>query len=412
MTFQTTADKFNSYIFRFVVALFPYIFLADAMYEFNILGSSFYFILMLFLLFLLFVVNLIRDNLCSLNITLLMVFVFVFFLLVNLIIYDNNLAYLKDYRIGIGVVIYVYVVKAIIVNDIQKYLLGKIIIINAIALSVFALAHHYFFDYIIVCVSNDVSGIPFLIDRSLNSHLSGMRECSFVFQPTVFATLVLMGMFINIFRSKNIYKKIKWRSFALTIIFLSAILLSSSRLPIVFAILLTIIHFYKLIKYKEFFWVIVPTIFLIIILTSLDYGPLERLTRIQLGGVRYERYLVGLLTVFDNLTNVVIGTDRLLMTELRTPSGAKFTDNSFIYLMLFCGVIYSFVLIFYTIISLWSRIDITKSLCQLLLVLFIFFELLFTSFILQDILLLYSFTTLILLGNYPRKKIIPKFNTE
>ena len=240
---RTTADKFNSYIFRFVVALFPYIFLADAMYEFNILGSSFYFILMLFLLFLLFVVNLIRDNLCSLNITLLMVFVFVFFLLVNLIIYDNNLAYLKDYRIGIGVVIYVYVVKAIIVNDIQKYLLGKIIIANAIALSVFAILHHYYFDHVIVCMISREAGSVFVVARN---DLTGMRECSFVFQPTVFATLVLMGMFINIFRSKNIYKKIKWRSFALTIIFLSAILLSSSRLPIVFAILLTIIHFYNI----------------------------------------------------------------------------------------------------------------------------------------------------------------------
>jgi hypothetical protein len=405
---RTTVDKFNSSILRFAVAIYPYIFLADAIYEFNILGSSFYFILELFLLFLLFVVNLIRDNLHSLNITLLMVFVFLFFLLVNLIIYNNNLYYLKDYRLGIGVVMYIYVAKATIVNDRERYFLGKIIIINAIALSVFALTHHHYFEHVIVCMQSSDPESVFVVARN---DLTGMRECSFVFQPTVFATLVLMGMFINIFLSINIYKKIKWRSFALTILFMYAILLSSSRLPIVFAILLTILHLYKLMKSKSMFWSLVFFSLLLISSTSFDHPAIERLARMELGGNRYERYLVGLQTVFYNLPNALIGTNRLLMTELRTSSGVKFTDNSFIYIMLHFGVIYLYIIVFYIIISLSSKVDSTKNVYQLLLVLFIFFELMFTSFILQDILLLYSFTTLILLGKYPRDKVLPQFNT-
>jgi len=320
---------------------------------------------------------------------------------------------MKDYRIGIAVFIYIYVIKATIVDDREKNILGKIIIVNAIALSVFALMHHYFFDYIIVCVNSDISGIPFITDRSLqNFNLRGMRECSFVFQPTVFATQVLMGMFINIFLSTHTYKKIKWRSFILTILFLSAILLSLSRIPIVFAVVLTFLHLYKLVDSKGIFWFVMLICLLLVIATSIDHPALIRLSRMELGGYRLERYLVGLQTVFDTLSNMLVGTDRLTMTVLRTADGVKFTDNSFIYVGLFFGAIYLFVVIFYIIISLWGRVDITKSLSQLLLVLFIFFELLFTSFIFQDLVLFYSFTTLILIGNYPRKKILPKFNTE
>ena len=413
MTFQTLADKFNSYIFRFVVALFPYIFVAHATYEFDILGSSFYFILMLFLIFILFFFNLIREkSFKSLVIILSILFLYLLFLFANIIINENTLNYMKDYRIGIAVFIYIYVIKATIVDDREKNILGKIIIVNAIALSVFALMHHYFFDYIIVCLINDISGTPFEIDSSSTSLRVGMRECSFVFQPTVFATLVLMGMFINIFLSTHTYKKIKWRSFILTILFLSAILLSLSRIPIVFAVVLTFLHLYKLVDSKGIFWFVMLICLLLVITTSIDHPALIRLSRMELGGHRLERYLVGLQTVFDTLSNMLVGTDRLTMTVLRTADGVKFTDNSFIYVGLFFGAIYLFVVIFYIIISLWSRVDITKSLCQLLLVLFIFFELLFTSFIFQDIVLLYSFTTLILIGNYPRKKILPKFNTE
>jgi hypothetical protein len=406
--FQTTAEKFNSYIFRFVVAMFPYIFLADGIYELNILGSSLYFVLLLFLLFLLFCFNLIREkSFYSFFFILSILFIYLLFLLVNIAINENTLNYLKDYRIGVGLFIYIYVIKATIVNDREKYFVGKIILVNAIVLSVFALLHHFYFEHIIVCQLSKEAGMIFVNDINLR----GMRECSFVFQPTVFANLVLMAMFINFFFSKNIFKKIKWISFTLTIIFLSAILLSLSRIPIVFAILLTLMHFYKLNKSKGIFWYVVTISSLIIISTSLDHPVLERLSRLDLGGNRSERYLVGLQTVFSNLNNLIIGTDRLLMTEIKTSGGVKFTDNSFIYISLFHGVIYFFILTVYLIMSLWNRVDISKNICQLLLVLFIFLELLFTSFIFQDILLLYSFTTLILIGNYHREKIHPKFNT-
>ena len=75
----------------------------------------------------------------------------------------------------------------------------------------------------------------------------------------------------------------------------------------------------------------------------------------ELGGHRLERYLVGLQTVFDTLSNMLVGTDRLTMTVLRTADGVKFTDNSFIYVGLFFGAIYLFVVIFYIIIQVRPR---------------------------------------------------------
>lgn len=412
MYYQIIEDKFNSYIFRFTVAFYPYIFLADAIYEFNILGSSFYFMLMLSLMLLLFFYNLIREkSFNSLFFILSISFIYLLFLFTSIIILDTPLSYLKDYRMGIGIIIYIYVIKAVIVNDREKIFVGKIILLNAIALSVFALLHDNYFEHIIVCKASEEPGRIF-VNGHIREGLRGMRECSFVFQPTVFATLALMGMFVNIFFLKKSNKKRKYLGFLLNVIFLSAILLSFSRLPIVFAILLTLVHLHILLKNKVIFWFLVSILIISVIATNIDHPLIQRLMKMELGGFRYERYVVGLQTVFDTLRNMLIGTDRFLMTEMRTSGGVKFTDNSFIYLMLYFGVVYAFILIFYSALSLLSRVDITKNLLQLLLVLFIFLELLFTSFIFQDILLLYSFTTLILIGNsYNKIKAPLKVNT-
>ena len=389
-------NRVNFTIFCILLAIYPYIFLADAIYEINILGSSVYFIIELFFAYYLFLSNLIKTNNKYLrNITLLILFLYVFFLSVNLIIYENNINFIKDYRIGISITVYMFLAKTSITNNKDKYFLGKIIIINAIALSVFALLHHFYFDHIIVCRASNIPGQVFIDDYS--GKLKGMRECSFVFQPTVFSNLVLMGMFVNIFLLGSVYKKTKWKKLALTILFLFAIFLSISRLPMFFAILLTLAHLYKMLKFKGVFWTLVLFLLLISIINS-DFIVIERLSTLELRGDRYERYMVGLQTVFYNVTNVLIGTDRLLMAELRTSSGIKFTDNSFIYIMLFFGVIYLFLIILYIIAFLLDGVNLIKNRYQLLLSIFIFFGLLFTSYVFQDILLLYSFTTLILLS--------------
>ena len=66
--------------------------MAHATYEFDILGSSFYFILMLFLIFILFFFNLIREkSFKSLVIILSILFLYLLFLFANIIINESTL---------------------------------------------------------------------------------------------------------------------------------------------------------------------------------------------------------------------------------------------------------------------------------------------------------------------------------
>jgi len=112
---------------------------------------------------------------------------------------------------------------------------------------------------------------------------------------------------------------------------------------------------------------------------------------------RLVKYTLGLETVFENIRNIFIGTERSLMTANRSFDGVKFTDNSFIMIMLYHGVVYAFFFILYLALILTHKLK--HDYISLLLIMYFISTLFLTSAIVWDSYIITFFVTLRIITN-------------
>ena len=113
--------------------------------------------------------------------------------------------------------------------------------------------------------------------------------------------------------------------------------------------------------------------------------------------IRIIKYGLGLDVVFDKWSNMFLGTRRVLMSPIR-PDGIRFTDNSFIMLLLYSGLVYSTLLVAYILSLLWVRLRHVFNVELFLLIAYLFLTLFLTSAIGWDVFILYSFLVIQLIS--------------
>jgi len=380
-------------LFQNIAALFIII------YSFSIFGVSGYLVLSYIALYVFFIykLNNFGDKLITIS-TVFIVLLFIISLLFHFLLISRDISSILDFRVGISIVVFYIAAFSLRINY-NTQLLANVVVFSAIIHAIIGIVHfNFLFSNIIFDQYDVITGNHYTVNPIGSV---GHRERGIIGNPTAYAAVLMFGMFVIVSNAHKLsgYALFANRLFEIIaiIIMFVGIILSGSRLPFFFSILLLTSYFYMVLSnYRKLFLI---SLCLLLVASFLNYSMIgQNFSKfVDYDAQRLVKYTLGLETVFENIRNIFIGTERSLMTANRSFDGVKFTDNSFIMIMLYHGVVYAFFFILYLALILTHKLK--HDYISLLLIMYFISTLFLTSAIVWDSYIITFFVTLRIITN-------------
>lgn len=312
-------------------------------------------------------------------------------------LYGEGIDKIFLYRIILTPLLYCGVAYCYLREKAKKEIVKKIIFCSCLIQAVIGLLHTYFFPYIFLGLNPDSL---FKIVRGVGA----MREAGTLLSASLYANLILLGIFILI----NSYKK--WRLPRLAVHILMFILIwgvaiSASRWPFIIAVFLLILYFKKLLLSKKIVSILLIILFFGIFLPNIFIYMAQKVATGEVAS-RIAKYHVALSSLLESSSNFLVGpTFGRTNTDIDATS---FSDNSYLLLMITFGVPFICLFLFLFSHIIRKTISINRNYFILLYFLITLFV---TNSILWDVWLFYFFAALYGLqleppSNLSRKNIL------
>jgi len=379
-------------LFVVVVAVYPYIFLMQMIFPLHLLGFNLYFAAITAYIFIYLLVRLpVLLNDLNLKLFTYISIAYLVFLCAHFVIYDENIRSIMTYRIGITPIIYL-AVSFIALQKKYNKLFFYIIVINGVLMATIGIVHHHYFPHIVTGAWYTLE--PGQMYAILEQGQGGQPESGILISISLYANMCLLSLFLILFKndikSSKIILKIKP---VIISILIYGIILSESRYVISSAVL--IIAFYVLkqvafFKLKQQLLVTLISLVAIISVFAFTYSDVFNALNSLLEegmGVRAQKNALAYQVVFNDISNIMFGTDINNYNSITSSSGVSISDNSYFAIALNFGVIFLLNLIF--IFAVMIRKIILSSEGSFMLMLYFSMNLYITNSIYWDIYLLY-----------------------
>ena len=387
--------------FLLVLGIYPYLFLVNMVMPSTLSwGKNTYisaitvFIITIFLF---------QWKTISRRIPIWIVFLFLFLstniALINLLIY-SEIKHIDVLRIPLNLLIYLGVAYSFTSNTASKKTIYNVILYSCIIQAVVGIIHYFYFPYIMTGIEG--SDLPYIILTAKTA--TAQAERGLLVSPNVYALFLLLGCFLLVYRNEAFKKKWLLETIYM-ILLMTGVLLSNSRLGLIFSVILFFVYFTKsAVKGK----VILAGLVIIGIIAS--HGFIEdrisyayhRNFSFAEGNVgsnlsRTDRNVNALNLLISDCCSFIIGPSQNKTYEFKVVKGHSYSDNSFFLLAHNYGVPSAVIFIFVMFFLYSNAIDVRKGGTILFLIYFATALLVYNS-ILFDIWLLFFSTSLMILS--------------